>query len=560
MLLMGGLAAARKGEKWGCIDTEGNTVIAFEYDKIEYGEGTPAYIPGYPYLRIFLNGLAKVKIGGKWGFIDRKGNEMTTFEYDKLYYFVYGSKSGSKSNEGLAWAIKDGKYGLLAHIPAPGTEHIYESSGPGEYFTLPADRLNTITGQASAISVIMDVANTMTTEQKACATGIDRITLFAEEAAAQAASKAVTGSKIIINEESIRDLESIAASIRTEAENALASAGITVARKINVGVKFKATEENSLTIIVEPSAINMIADYVRVETQDYAISLSAELIKTNVKDLPLVITITAIREDAGLPGTAVSSSKACYIAFNKPLQENVKISLRPISGDPDYQAITRSDGKVTGGKYNPATGMLDVRIKDSGTYAVKENKKDFVDIQDKNIEVQKAIRILASKGIINGTSATTFSPDACITRAEIAALIVRAISKLNPDEDGGFTDVSKNDWFYGAVGSAKKIGIIKGTSATTFEPLMNITKDQVVAIAARTLRSEMKYNDPEDIGKYLGMYADRSGLPGWGLTDIALAARENLVLKRADGKFLPSNTISRGDVAVIIYRMFKKIW
>lgn len=63
-----GLAAARKGEKWGFIDTEGNTVIAFEY-----GEGIPSNIPGYPYLRIFLNGLAKVKKGGKWGCIDRKG-------------------------------------------------------------------------------------------------------------------------------------------------------------------------------------------------------------------------------------------------------------------------------------------------------------------------------------------------------------------------------------------------------------------------------------------------------------------------------------------------------
>ena len=40
-------------------------------------------------------------------------------------------------------------------------------------------------------------------------------------------------------------------------------------------------------------------------------------------------------------------------------------------------------------------------------------------------------------------------------RAEIAALIVRTLSKLDPNADGGFTDVARSDWYFGAVGSAR---------------------------------------------------------------------------------------------------------
>jgi hypothetical protein len=174
--------------------------------------------------------------------------------------------------------------------------------------------------------------------------------------------------------------------------------------------------------------------------------------------------------------------------------------------------------------------------------------------------MQNAIQILAAKGIINGSSASAFSPDGTITRAEIAALIVRTLSKLDATADGGFSDVLQSDWYFGAVGSAKRFGIIKGVSATAFAPRATIQKDQIVAICARTLRAEMHYKDPQDEEGYLALYGDRGDIPAWGATDIALATRENLVLKRVDGRFCPATAMTRGDAAIILYRMFMKIW
>jgi hypothetical protein len=120
--------------------------------------------------------------------------------------------------------------------------------------------------------------------------------------------------------------------------------------------------------------------------------------------------------------------------------------------------------------------------------------------------MQEAINVLASKGIINGTTSTTFNPDGRITRAEIAALIVRTLSLLDPNADGGFTDVRRSDWYFGAVGSALRHGIVYGFSSTTFAPERTIQKDQLVAICARTLYRTMGYRYPADVNRILGAY------------------------------------------------------
>src|SRR5699024_2785182 len=108
-----------------------------------------------------------------------------------------------------------------------------------------------------------------------------------------------------------------------------------------------------------------------------------------------------------------------------------------------------------GGKYNPATGTLEAKLSESGIYKVVNNEKDFADIKDKSAEMQEAIKVLASKGIINGTTATTFAPDSTISRAEVTALLMRTISLLDPNANGNFADVNTSNWYCGAAGSAK---------------------------------------------------------------------------------------------------------
>ena len=456
---------------------------------------------------------------------------------------------------------------------------------------LPIDMLRTVDDKQSALDAIFTAASDMTDEQKQDATGVDLVTLYAEEAVAQASYSRVNGKTIVINESSIKSLQATANDVKTSAEQTLVASGVTPRRELNAGIKFKTDESASISILIEPSAANANVDAVRVETPVYAINFSMRFIKNNAADSPLAVLVTmnnpvspaiAVNMTADLAASDAarfltpsmidagktpdivllsSTNTTTYdITFNKTLNDNANLAVPPISGDPDQQAVLNSAGDAVGGKYNPVTDKLEAKIDASDTFIVKENKKSFADISNKSAEMQNAINVLASKGIINGATATAFNPDGVITRAEIAALIVRTLSKYDPNADGGFTDVRRSDWYFGAAGSAKRHGIMKGTSATTFEPRVNIPKDQIVAVAARVLRTEMRYKDPPNINSVLSVYVDAGSLEDWSLIDIALATRENLVVKRSDGRFYPTATMTRGNVAIILYRLFMKIW
>lgn len=525
---------------------------------------------------------SEYKKGTSWRTLEL--NETTKITVIDGEILVYGSYENYMANYSPEKDI------LLENINV-GIEYIYDVIDPGASVTLPVDKLNSVIDKNSAVSAIQSAALGMTVEQKHSSTGIDLITLYAEEAMAQAIGKTVSGGDIVIDKISVDALQTSINDVKAAAQQTLASSGIITERKLNSDIKFKTQTTDSVKITIDPSAINTTVDNVRVQTPNYAVAFSAESIKANAGDSPLIVTITESNSKVAsilLPrpmliasrgqsmdialmiGNGVgdyfttmiakAGTKTYNITFNKPVVENVKISLLPASGDTTYQAVTNSKGDAVGGKYNPVTGKLDVKVNTSDIYTVKENKKDFSDITKKSKEMKEAISILASKGIISGTSATTFSPDSTITRAEIAALIVRTLSKYDGNANGNFTDVSKSDWYFGAVGSAKKFGIMGGTSDTTFAPKVTIPKDQITAVAARVLRIEMKYKNPKDINRTLSVYTDIGSLANWSTTDISLATRENLVVKRVDGRFNPNENMTRGDAAIILYRMFMKIW
>jgi len=557
-----GMATVYKNGKAGVVNNAGRLVVPFgEYDEINR----------------FSNGMATVYKNRQAGIIDNTGRLVLPFgEYDEINQF----------SENMAWVIKDGKYGIVQIAQAYIDDPVVEPDDPvipddpvdpGGDIKLPDDPLAKVMDEKTALDAIKSKIDDLSGKQKEDVTEIDLLTLFSEEAIAQAASTTFSGGGIKINQTNIRSLQSTANKVKSSAEKTLADAGIEVMRGINADVKFKTKDTKKVTITVEQSSANTTADNVRVETPKYAISISKAAIKEGTKSGSLVITVEEIGETvmgftfASLDTNAIlrpyaladnkDNKEVKYkVTISPQTEENIKYSFEPAAGDVEYQAVLRSNGTPVGGKYNPVTKKIDTRIQFSDTYTVKENKKNFKDISAKSREMQDAINILASKGIINGTSVTTFSPDGAITRAEITALIVRTLSRLNENADGGFKDVKKSDWFCGAVGSAKKYGIINGTSATTFAPNDKIRKDQIIAIAARTLRSEMKWKTPKDTDKYLNKFTDKSSLPKWGTDDFALASMADLIVLRTDRKFNPSDTMTRGEAAIVLYRVFMKIW
>ena len=179
---------------------------------------------------------------------------------------------------------------------------------------------------------------------------------------------------------------------------------------------------------------------------------------------------------------------------------------------------------------------------------------DFTDISNKPEEMQKSIKSLCKAGIIKGSSDTTYSPDESISRAETAALLLRMTGKSNETADVEFSDVTPDKWYYSTAGVSQKYGILNGYEDNTFRGEERISKLQFVSLASRVLRDESF----EDITQYEEKRNELNGIPDWAKDDINLALNSKLV-DEDDVSGNWNEKITRGEAAVILYRLYNKI-
>lgn len=110
----------------------------------------------------------------------------------------------------------------------------------------------------------------------------------------------------------------------------------------------------------------------------------------------------------------------------------------------------------------------------------------FTDVS-KDAYYYDAVLWAVEQGITNGTSATTFSPDATVTRGQTAAFLWRVAKQPQVDQTAKpFADVTQNAYYYNAVLWAVAKEITNGTSSTTFSPDQGCTRAQIVTFLWRT--------------------------------------------------------------------------
>lgn len=432
-----------------------------------------------------------------------------------------------------------------------GEEYIYDVPDAGEDLELPAERLNSVTDSDGAVQVVEELLSSMTQEQKESPTGIDLATLYAETAAMRAATKESTGGSVLIDAAAIADIEGDSLLASEAAEAALESGGLTTAREFSKTVVLK-TDQTDIDISIDPDVLGTQVDKVRIEIPTYALTFKLEDLREDLTE-----TLTFHVEDTN----ESSDPTATEVKLSMPegqLSNPITVSLPKVNQEVTYQAVVSAEDQAAASKYNPACDLIDGKINTSGSYTVTTRDQDFSDIANRSQEMQKAIRYLASKGIINGTTETQFSPNGSISRAEIASLIVKALGKLDQTAKSSFTDTPESSWFYAAAASSQKQGYIQGYEDETFRGATDISKIQIVSVAARVLAKEMRYKTPEEPAAHLTKFSDTVDI--WAQPDVALATRENLVLYRKDGTFSGARNMTRGDAAILIYRLFQRLW
>jgi len=157
---------------------------------------------------------------------------------------------------------------------------------------------------------------------------------------------------------------------------------------------------------------------------------------------------------------------------------------------------TTGDGKATVQALT-ALCMLE-RLEADGTPAYvfsDESDARFTDVVYH--DARSEIEALAAVGIINGMTDTTFVPDATMTRAQFAAIVIRTLG-LEEKKIDVFEDVKDGKWFAGVVGAAYEAGIIQGRSDTVFDPNGTITDVEAFIMLARAARAGgLDETDPE---------------------------------------------------------------
>ena len=165
-------------------------------------------------------------------------------------------------------------------------------------------------------------------------------------------------------------------------------------------------------------------------------------------------------------------------------------------------------------------------------------------------------------GYIAGTSASTVSPNGVCTRAQLVSILYRVqgepttvkgyeLSKLRAP----FDDVPRGQWYTDAIWWAKLMGVVTGTSATTFDPEGEITREQLAVI----LYNYTKQFAPGSLtatGSLAG-FPDAASVSSWARTEMAWAVGNGLISGTGSGSvayLTPQGSATRAQVAAILMR------
>ncbi len=208
-----------------------------------------------------------------------------------------------------------------------------------------------------------------------------------------------------------------------------------------------------------------------------------------------------------------------------------------------------------GGGGNTAQG-LPGKNPDVKKLPVTDPGMTFDDIAGENAHPdQAAIEALASRGVLKGKGDGKFDPDGVMTRAEFAAMTVRALG-LQPQAADAFTDVPPDAWYAGDAGTASRYGIIKGMGDGRFNPEGTVTRQEAAAMTERAAKlcgmdTEM---DTAAVRNMLAQFTDWVTAGDWARSSLAFCYRED-ILDQADLEIRPLENVRRCDMARMLFRM-----
>lgn len=198
----------------------------------------------------------------------------------------------------------------------------------------------------------------------------------------------------------------------------------------------------------------------------------------------------------------------------------------------------------------------------NSAYTVIQNAKTFKDIDNRGYWAEEYIEKLASKMIVSGKSADSFSPSTSITRGEFAAVLARGLGLVAEDVNSAdFTDVSPTQAVNrnGEIAAVVEAGIVSGYGNGKFGPYNEITRNE----AAIMISKAMDYIGSEDVKldatKKVSSFADYRYISPAARPHVERVLQASYLSGFKDNTFRSQNETTRAETSRILYNFLNSI-
>ena len=159
---------------------------------------------------------------------------------------------------------------------------------------------------------------------------------------------------------------------------------------------------------------------------------------------------------------------------------------------------------------------------------------------------------VVSRGLLSGTSATTFSPNTGMTRGMFVTALGR-LAGVDPTDyqASRFTDVKEDAYYAPYVNWAAKTGVVSGTTDTAFAPDININREQM-AVIMKNYAAKLGYTIPKTLE--VVNFADSAGISSWAKEAVKSMQQAGILAGKTNNCFDPAGTATRAEVAAVLRR------
>lgn len=250
------------------------------------------------------------------------------------------------------------------------------------------------------------------------------------------------------------------------------------------------------------------------------------------------------------------------VAWSNPAAPiTVSIPYEPTEAElanPEHLAIWYIDGQNNivemAGRYDPSIGAVSFTTTHFSVFAVSYVQKTYADL-DIATWAKKPIEVLASKGIIRGKSESMYDPQGKITRADFLYLLVKALGATARTEEN-FVDIESDVYYYNEIAIAKKLGITTGMGNNEFDPEAQISRQDMMVLAERTLRVLQKM-DGQGSASDLDKFYDKPLIAEYATGSVTALVQEGFIVG-SDNRINPLENATRAEAAVFLYKIYNK--